>query len=50
MEDHIRHLDAQEWESVAGVTVHVMTEKIDAGDIVAQQELMIGERREMPGN
>ena len=30
-------------ESVAGVTVHVMTEKIDAGDIVAQQELMIGE-------
>ena len=30
-------------ESVAGVTVHVMTEKIDAGDIVAQQELIIGE-------
>ena len=30
-------------ESVAGVTVHVMTEKIDAGDIVAQQELVIGE-------
>ena len=30
-------------ESVAGVTVHVMTEKIDAGDIVAQRELTIGE-------
>ena len=30
-------------ESLAGLTVHVMTEKIDAGDIVAQQELMIGE-------
>jgi methionyl-tRNA formyltransferase len=30
-------------ESVAGVTVHVMTEKIDAGDIVTQQELIIGE-------
>ena len=30
-------------ESVAGVTVHVMTEKIDAGDIVAQQELVLGE-------
>jgi methionyl-tRNA formyltransferase len=30
-------------ESVAGVTVHVMTEKIDAGAIVAQQELVIGE-------
>ena len=30
-------------ESVAGVTVHVMTEKIDAGDIVVQQELIIGE-------
>jgi len=30
-------------EPVAGVTVHVMTEKIDAGDIVAQQELIIGE-------
>lgn len=30
-------------ESVAGVTVHVMTEKIDAGDIVARQELTIGE-------
>ena len=30
-------------ESVAGITVHVMTEKIDAGDIVAQQELPIGE-------
>lgn len=30
-------------ESVAGVTVHVMTEKIDAGDIVAQQELVIGD-------
>src|SRR5438128_3330307 len=30
-------------ESVAGITVHVMTEKIDAGDIVAQRELMIGE-------
>jgi len=30
-------------ESVTGVTVHVMTEKIDAGAIVAQQELNIGE-------
>ena len=30
-------------ESLAGLTVHVMTEKIDAGDIIAQQELMIGE-------
>jgi methionyl-tRNA formyltransferase len=30
-------------ESVAGITIHVMTEKIDAGDIVAQQELVIGE-------
>lgn len=30
-------------ESVAGVTVHVMTEKIDAGAIVSQQELTIGE-------
>lgn len=30
-------------ESVAGITIHVMTEKIDAGDIVAQQELIIGE-------
>jgi methionyl-tRNA formyltransferase len=30
-------------ESVAGVTVHVMTEQVDAGDIVAQQELIIGE-------
>lgn len=30
-------------ESVAGITVHMMTEKIDAGDIVAQQELIIGE-------
>ena len=30
-------------ESVAGLTVHVMTEKIDAGSIVAQQELIIGE-------
>jgi methionyl-tRNA formyltransferase len=30
-------------ESVAGVTVHVMTEKIDAGDIVTQQELIVGE-------
>jgi methionyl-tRNA formyltransferase len=30
-------------ESVAGVTVHMMTEKIDAGDIVAQEELIIGE-------
>ncbi|TKB67728.1 MAG: methionyl-tRNA formyltransferase [Nitrospira sp.] len=30
-------------ESVAGVTVHVMTEKIDAGAIVSQQELPIGE-------
>lgn len=29
-------------ESVAGITIHVMTEKIDAGDIVAQQELNIG--------
>ena len=30
-------------ESTAGITVHVMTEKIDAGAIVAQQELIIGE-------
>jgi methionyl-tRNA formyltransferase len=30
-------------ESIAGVTVHVMTEGIDAGAIVAQQELFIGE-------
>ena len=30
-------------EPVAGITVHVMTEKIDAGDIVAQQELIVGE-------
>jgi methionyl-tRNA formyltransferase len=30
-------------ESVAGVTIHVMTEKIDAGDIVVQQELIVGE-------
>lgn len=30
-------------ESVAGITVHMMTEKIDAGDIVGQRELMIGE-------
>lgn len=30
-------------EPVTGVTVHVMTEKIDAGDIVSQQELIIGE-------
>ena len=30
-------------ESVAGITVHVMTEKIDAGGIVAQHELIIGE-------
>ena len=30
-------------ESVAGVTIHVMTEKIDAGDIVGQQELIVGE-------
>jgi methionyl-tRNA formyltransferase len=30
-------------ESVGGLTVHVMTEKIDAGAIVAQQELIIGE-------
>lgn len=30
-------------ESVAGVTVHVMTEGIDTGAIVAQQELPIGE-------
>jgi methionyl-tRNA formyltransferase len=29
-------------ESVTGITVHVMTEKIDAGDMVAQQELIIG--------
>src|SRR5262245_14241541 len=34
--------------SVAGVTVHVMTEKIDAGDIVAQQELIVG-AQENPG-
>jgi methionyl-tRNA formyltransferase len=30
-------------ESVAGLTVHVMTEKIDSGDIVAQHKLVIGE-------
>lgn len=30
-------------ESVAGVTVHVMTEGIDTGAIIAQQELLIGE-------
>ena len=30
-------------ETIAGVTVHVMTEKIDAGDIVSQQELIVGE-------
>ncbi|MEP6891250.1 MAG: methionyl-tRNA formyltransferase [Nitrospirota bacterium] len=30
-------------ESVAGITVHVMTEGIDAGDIVAQHELIVGE-------
>ena len=30
-------------EPVAGVTVHVMTEGIDAGDIVAQRELIVGE-------
>jgi methionyl-tRNA formyltransferase len=30
-------------ESIAGVTVHVMTEGIDTGAIVAQQELLIGE-------
>ncbi|HKO31797.1 MAG TPA: methionyl-tRNA formyltransferase [Nitrospiraceae bacterium] len=30
-------------ESLAGITVHMMTEGIDAGDIVAQQELIIGE-------
>jgi methionyl-tRNA formyltransferase len=30
-------------ESVAGVTVHIMTEKIDAGDIVAQRELILRE-------
>ncbi len=30
-------------EPVAGVTVHVMTEKIDAGDIVSQQELIVEE-------
>jgi methionyl-tRNA formyltransferase len=30
-------------ESLAGITVHVMTEGIDAGDIVAQRELIVGE-------
>ena len=30
-------------ESVAGVTVHMMTEGIDAGDIVAQHKLIVGE-------
>ena len=30
-------------ESIAGVTVHVMTEGIDLGAIIAQQELLIGE-------
>jgi methionyl-tRNA formyltransferase len=30
-------------ESIAGVTVHVMTEGIDTGAIIAQQELLIGE-------
>ena len=30
-------------ESLAGITVHMMTEGIDAGDIVAQQELIVGE-------
>ncbi len=30
-------------ESIAGITVHVMTEGIDAGDIVARQELTVGE-------
>ena len=30
-------------ESIAGVTVHMMTEGIDTGAIVAQQELLIGE-------
>jgi methionyl-tRNA formyltransferase len=30
-------------ESIAGVTVHVMTEGIDAGAIIAQHELLIGE-------
>ncbi|NWF74252.1 MAG: methionyl-tRNA formyltransferase [Nitrospirae bacterium] len=30
-------------ERISGVTVHVMTEGIDAGDIVAQQELIVGE-------
>jgi methionyl-tRNA formyltransferase len=30
-------------ESLAGITVHVMTEGIDAGDIVAQHELIVGE-------
>jgi methionyl-tRNA formyltransferase len=30
-------------EPVAGVTVHIMTEGIDAGDIVAQQQLIVGE-------
>ena len=30
-------------EPVTGVTVHVMTEGIDAGDIVAQRELIVGE-------
>jgi methionyl-tRNA formyltransferase len=29
-------------ESVAGITVHVMTEKIDAGDIIARHELILG--------
>ena len=30
-------------EPLAGITVHMMTEGIDAGDIVAQQELTVGE-------
>ena len=30
-------------ESLAGITVHVMTEGIDAGDMIAQQELIVGE-------
>ena len=30
-------------EPLSGVTVHVMTEGIDAGDIVAQRELIVGE-------
>ena len=30
-------------ESVAGITVHMMTEGIDAGDIIAQCKLLVGE-------